>query len=317
MTSTGGEPTLIYYIGTPKRIVKRKNHFLSKSCGGGLFLYWHLQKQNDINIGGYMKKIFLLVASFVFSAHAINCIEAFSISNYGGSKKFDNTYTLDSTQSINGSDLSGFYYAHTTFNRDKNGAIESVTRCTDECNTLSYKEVITQNDADNSITTNTYIDNHLTASETYFPEKDSTVAIQYSEIDDMEAMLISYTVNDTIYGLQYFYDVYEGEGKFELMNSYYIALDSIDSSICYQYSLKNNPMSKYWIEKTDSSMTFFYSRIYDDEFVGKYYFSKIGSEGTTSLNHKIHPAIVNKKFQLFDLMGRPAKQKQHIIKVVK
>lgn len=41
MTSTGGEPTLIYYIGTPKRIVKRKIIFLSKSCGvGGDFLYW-------------------------------------------------------------------------------------------------------------------------------------------------------------------------------------------------------------------------------------------------------------------------------------
>lgn len=263
-----------------------------------------------------MKKIFLLVASFVFSAHAINCIEAFSISNYGGSKKFDNTYTLDSTQSINGSDLSGFYYAHTTFNRDKNGAIESATRCTDECNTLSYKEVITQNDANNSITTNTYIDNHLTASETYFTEKDSTVTIQYSKTDDnMKAMFTYYTVNDTIYGLQYFYDVYKGE--FELMNRYYIALDSIDNSRCYEYSPKNEPMSKYWIETTDSSMTFFYSRIYEDELVGKYYFSKIGSESTTGFKHKIHPTIVNKKFQLFDLMGRPAKQKQHIIKVMK
>lgn len=263
-----------------------------------------------------MKKIFLLVASFVFSAHAINCIEAFSISNYGGSKKFDNTYTLDSTQSINGSDLSGFYYAHTTFNRDKNGATESITRCTDECKTLPYKEVITQNDADNSITTNTYIDNHLITSQTYFTEKDSTVIIQYSETDDnMEAMLISYTVNDTIYGLQYFYDVYEG--KFELMNRYYIALDSTDSSKCYQYSLKNDPMAKYWTETTDSSMTFLYSRIYDDEFVGKYYFSKNGSEETTSFNHKIRPAAINKKFQLFDLLGRPAKQKQHIIKVGK
>lgn len=263
-----------------------------------------------------MKKIFLLVASFVFSAHAINCIEAFSISNYGGSEKFDNTYTLDSTQSINGSDLSGFYYAHTTFNRDKNGATENITRCTDECKTLPYKEVITQNDADNSITTNTYIDNHLTTSQTYFTEKDSTVIIQYSETDDnMEAMLISYTVNDTIYGLQYFYDVYKGE--FELMNRYYIALDSIDNSRCYQYSLKNEPMSKYWIETTDSSMTFFYSGIDDDELVGKYYFSKNGSEETTSFNHKIRPAAINKKFQLFDLLGRPAKQKQHIIKVVK
>lgn len=64
-------------------------------------------------------------------------------------------------------------------------------------------------------------------------------------------------------------------------------------------------------------MTFFYSRIYEDELVGKYYFSKIGSESTTGFKHKIHPTIVNKKFQLFDLMGRPAKQKQHIIKVMK
>lgn len=131
----------------------------------------------------------------------------------------------------------------------------------------------------------------------------------------MKAMFTYYTVNDTIYGLQYFYDVYKGE--FELMNRYYIALDSIDNSRCYEYSPKNEPMSKYWIETTDSSMTFFYSRIYEDELVGKYYFSKIGSESTTGFKHKIHPTIVNKKFQLFDLMGRPAKQKQHIIKVMK
>lgn len=45
MTSTGGEPTLIYYIGTPKRIVKRLFTFFGTNLArGGFFSMLELAK---------------------------------------------------------------------------------------------------------------------------------------------------------------------------------------------------------------------------------------------------------------------------------
>lgn len=290
-----------------------------------------------------MKRIILLIAICILSAHAINCLEVspnFSIDFPG---KHDE-YKIDKLIGVNTGSYDEHYYSVVEFNRDNEGSIDSLTRCVgdpdlceeviknNQCNgggcwTVPYKEVITKNTIESTITLQSFEGNYPEHLKTYYTDKDSLYAIYFSiSLDtylDTSELVISYIRNDTLYTEEYDYGYYS-EG-FTFVRAEYTVVDSTQKNTCntyatriYSKSVKDTLVGKTWFEEIDNSLIVYsIEDLAQSEYVNKLYYSLRNSEGTTTITKRKVPSFNIEKNSKFDLIGRPAKQKQHIIKVVK
>lgn len=258
-----------------------------------------------------MKKIILLLTTFILSAHAINCIDIqFNTLHFAD---FSN-YTLDSIVSVNGN-KSESWYATYSFHRDENHVIDSVT---DSEGNTQYS-LISKSGSDNATIIDSYIDDSFESTSTFYKDKDSTYNVFYwywneEHEQDTSNVSILYLHNDTLYFESY--DYTHGEKK--LNTKKYTIIDS-SSNKCYMYYTtwwgnsydgEGKESGVSWIEEDEKSLVLYeINKVqFDSTYVEKHFYSK-NKDGLTNILRKAKPSRINKQIQYFDLKGRPAKSK--------
>lgn len=264
-----------------------------------------------------MKKIILLLATFIISANAINCLEAVMYSQLTGDKMMINHRYYGIGYKIYKND--SLRYNETIYRNSV--SIDSI-HIYDDSYVSGAKEDFSYVPSDSMSYTengNTGLAYEASTEKvkhynvaTFFADSvhvDSWYSYAINETRSEEATYTTdmFIKNDSLYIVTY--DINDDPQS----NESFLVMDKNDNNKCYAPSADNSSVT---ITLSSSGDTLILEENYGNETKYINYLLPINSDDITSITCKIKKATINKQYHYFDLMGRPAKGK-NIIKVVK
>ena len=233
-----------------------------------------------------MKKIILILSFVALNVFAINCREYMQyIFSYTLSDS--ENFLIDSAYVANGG-YDYIYYSPLKYYYTNNN-LDSIVRCVgDECWTFKIKTLKEKTESTLKITQ--FIDDWKTE-KIIFLQNDSAITYSYSDEEDKLG-----TIGD--------------DDKKSLItapdpsNEYAC---NITETTTTSYGTSDTTTYQEIITNTENG--FILSESHTDE---KVFFVKVGPNFSTSISRKNRPAIILKKTQPFDLLGRPIKNKSKI-----
>ena len=254
-----------------------------------------------------MKKIILILSFVALNVFAINCREYMQyIFSYTLSDS--ENFLIDSAYVANGG-YDYIYYSPLKYYYTNNN-LDSIVRCVgDECWTFKIKTLKEKTESTLKITQ--FIDDWKTE-KIIFLQNDSAITYSYSDeedklgtIDDVSTLVLR---NNTLY------EKHEPIDEYDDKKSLITAPDPSNEYACNitettTTSYGTSDTTTYQEIITNTENGFILSESHTDE---KVFFVKVGPNFSTSISRKNRPAIILKKTQPFDLLGRPIKNKSKI-----
>ncbi|OWV05556.1 MULTISPECIES: hypothetical protein [unclassified Fibrobacter] len=274
-----------------------------------------------------MKKILLILMSFAWNVFALDCLNIFDHNDFGGMYAFPG-YVLDSTYRaypMDGWDgesfFTDYYYETSKLKWDGNTLSElckskrvamddkveeSNYTCAPSPATISYQQKDEYFSVVGDFPDRPWLDQRIF--------KDSIFILNYEYTVDSIYKVIK---NDSIF-------IYanrgpDDDGESREDEKFVVVRDPANNKHCLEYEyyynggdwkIKNNVSKTYTLEETENG--FVVKEAASDNDYTIVYFVKIDSENTTSIARNKRPSNI-RKFQYFDLLGRPSAKRRNRI----
>lgn len=275
----------------------------------------HKSRAKYANIGGYMKKFLFALALFISASHSFaNCATDYFnmlksgylaytgvITNY-----FPDSMYVDKGNAENRGKsiyIMKYYYSNSGIDSIYEANYREATGWTTQVTPMKKYDITKEGD----LTVLRNVEDYNSTISFYV--EDDSMAV-FEEENGEKYSSIYFLKNDTLFRIEY------GNEPDEMTYP-----DPADTNTCYQSSKGSNGWNVWY--RHESKMqndTLVITRTYMEDgmdFKTYVYFFAPKIKDNPLFIRKIKPTATAKQFRYFDLMGRPAKQNQHIIKVVK